>query len=62
MASANRAGESGRRQALPVVLATVVGSSGRWSGAQAGGLVLVPVVWCSEVVWCSKVVGCLEVV
>jgi hypothetical protein len=47
---------------LPVVLATVVDGSGRWSGARAGGLVLRPVVWCSEVVGCSEVVWCSEVV
>ena len=38
MAPANRAGESGRRQALLAVLATVVGGLGWWSGAQTGGL------------------------
>ena len=40
VASANRTGESRRRQALPAVLATVV-------GALTGGRVLGPVVWCS---------------
>ena len=61
MASANGMGESRRHQALPAVLATVVGAltsgqvlepvvwcSARWSGARHGGLVLgTTVVWCS---------------
>ena len=34
VAPANRAGESGRRQALPAVLATMVWCSDRWSGAR----------------------------
>jgi hypothetical protein len=40
----------------------VVWCSDRWSGARTSGLVLGPVVWCSEVIGCSEVVRCSEVV
>jgi hypothetical protein len=59
VASTNRTGELRRRQALPAVLASVVGAlasglvlgpvvrcSVRWSSARTGGLVLGPVVGC----------------
>ena len=57
VAPANRASESGRRQALPAVLTTVVGGSGRWSGVLVSGLVLWPVVWCSGRWWPRHDVG-----
>ena len=66
MASVNRTSESRRRQALPAVLAMVVGALAgglvprpvvwcldQWFGARTGGLVLGTVVWCSKVVWCA---------